>query len=51
MKKSTRTDQDLPMSASSMECTGMMPRPPQNEDEEESYRDLYPTEIPRKDKN
>lgn len=32
--------------ASSQECTGLMPRPPKNEAEEESYRDLYSGEIP-----
>ncbi|MDD3401499.1 MAG: hypothetical protein PHT58_07755 [Eubacteriales bacterium] len=43
---SKKTDQDLPMSASSMECTGMMPTPPKSEEELESYLDLYPTSLP-----
>jgi len=36
---------------SSGECTGMMYAPPQNEEELESYKDMFSMEIPhRKDK-
>lgn len=48
--KSKKTDRDLPLSASSMECTGMMPTPPKSEEEYESYRDLYPMEVPEEKK-
>ena len=34
--------------ASACECTGMMPRPPVNSAEEESYRELFSGEIPKK---
>ena len=33
-------------SASSTECTGLMPRPPLTEAEEESYEDFFPYGIP-----
>ena len=33
--------------ASNTECTGLMPTPPQSEDEEESYSDIYT--VPKKD--
>lgn len=33
---------DFNIVASSMECTGLMPRPPASEEEEESYADIYP---------
>ena len=33
--------------ASSCECTGMMPRPPENEEEDEAYRSLFSNELPR----
>lgn len=33
-------------SASNTECTGLMPRPPLNEDEQESYEDFFPYGIP-----
>ena len=36
-----------PMYAASVtECTGLMPTPPQNKEEEESYRGIFSTEIP-----
>ncbi len=34
--------------ASACECTGMMPRPPIDEAEDEAYRDLFSNELPRK---
>ncbi len=34
--------------ASAFECTGMMPRPPIDEEEDESYRGLFSNELPRK---
>ena len=33
---------------SSSECTGMMPIPPENEDEVESYQELFSVEAPIK---
>ncbi len=33
--------------ASACECTGMMPRPPVNEGEDEAYRGLFSGEIPK----
>lgn len=35
--------------ASSTECTGMMYAPPQNEEEFESYQDMFDMEIPKKE--
>ncbi len=32
--------------ASTTECTGLMPRPPLTEDEEESYEEFFPYGIP-----
>ncbi len=32
--------------ASACECTGLMPRPPMDEAEEEAYRALYSGEVP-----
>ncbi len=34
-------DEHYPNAASSMECTGLIMRPAQNEDELESYADIY----------
>lgn len=34
--------------ASANECTGLMPTPPENAYENESYQDLSPMEIPKK---
>ena len=36
---------------SSSECTGMMHTPPQNDEELESYKDMFSMEIPRKKEN
>jgi len=36
---------------SSGECTGMMYAPPQNEEELESYKDMFSMEIPHKKDN
>jgi hypothetical protein len=33
-------------SASNTECTGLMPRPPLTEAEEEAYEDFFPFGIP-----
>ena len=33
--------------ASACECTGMMPRPPADEEEDEAYRSLFSNELPR----
>lgn len=33
--------------ASANECTGLMPRPPQNDDELKSYEELFSMEIPK----
>ena len=33
--------------ASSCECTGIMPRPPENEEEDEAYRSLFSNELPK----
>ncbi len=33
-------------SASCRECTGLIPRPPLNEDEQESYEEFFPYGIP-----
>lgn len=33
--------------ASSCECTGMMPRPPESEEEDEAYRSLFSNELPK----
>lgn len=38
---------EISCSASSMECTGLMPSMPQNDDEFESYQDIYGMEIPK----
>lgn len=38
--------EDIFTSASCRECTGLMPRPPLNEDEQESYEELFPYGIP-----
>lgn len=35
---------------SASECTGMMYAPPQNEDEQESYSDMFSMQIPKEDK-
>ena len=34
---------------SSQECTGMMPIPPEDEEEEEAYRSLFSNELPKKE--
>lgn len=39
---------DLSDTASATECTGLMPTPPQNDSELESYQELHSMEIPRK---
>lgn len=39
---------DLSDVASATECTGLMPTPPQNDAELESYQQLYGMEYPRK---
>ena len=36
---------DITSTVSSSECTGMIPTPPQNEDELESYQDMFGMEI------
>ncbi|MCL2772705.1 MAG: hypothetical protein FWD71_05075 [Oscillospiraceae bacterium] len=36
---------------SSSECTGMMYTPPQNDEELESYKDMFSMEIPHKKEN
>ncbi len=33
---------------SACECTGMMPRPPIDEEEDEAYRGLFSNELPKK---
>ncbi|MDO4564512.1 MAG: hypothetical protein Q4C04_02715 [Clostridia bacterium] len=48
--KRTEVDVDRPVTASGMECTGLMPTPPQDEAEYESYRNLYSMETPKEDK-
>jgi hypothetical protein len=40
-RKSDHPDYDKFDAASSTECTGLITVPPQNEDELESYRDIY----------
>ena len=49
-KKDYGEHRDLPenmgFAASATECTGLMPTPLDNKDEEESYRQLYSTEVP-----
>lgn len=40
---------DISSTASATECTGLMPTPPENEDELEAYQQLYDMEIPEKD--
>ena len=34
--------------ASTTECTGLMPTPPQNDEERSSYQELHSMEIPKK---
>ncbi len=34
--------------ASATECTGLMPTPPANQDEYESYQELHSMEVPKK---
>lgn len=38
--------EDACFAASVTECTGLMPTPPKNKDEEESYRGIFSTEVP-----
>ena len=38
---------DTAVSASSTECTGLMPTPPENAEEEASYKALYSTSLPK----
>ena len=40
-KKEEQDDDDLRI-CSSMECTGLIPALPENEDQLESYKELYP---------
>ena len=40
---------DISNVASSSECTGLMPNIPQNDDEYDSYQEMYDMEIPKKD--
>lgn len=40
---------DISNVSSAWDCTGLMPRPPLNEDEYESYQELSGMEIPRKE--
>ncbi|MEA5059118.1 MAG: hypothetical protein VB049_03645 [Candidatus Pelethousia sp.] len=51
MKKSKRNDYpNITSTNSSMETTGLMPTPPQNDAEMESYEDLAGMAIPKKKK-
>jgi len=38
---------DSPAIMSFTECTGLMPTPPHSEEEEQSYKELYSTALPR----
>lgn len=57
MEKNGKTkisfNMDLLQSASSMECTGLIPRPPANENENNSYHEIFdfgPPDIKKKTK-
>lgn len=44
-------DEDFPRISnvvSACECTGMMPRPPVDEEEDAAYRSLFSNELPKK---
>ena len=45
-KRKKRHLPDTGVSASFTECTGLMPTPPQDADEDGSYRELFSTELP-----
>ncbi len=40
---------DISSTASSHECTGLMPRPPITQAEYEAYQELYGMEIPKRE--
>ncbi len=42
---------DLNNASSSTECTGLIPVPPQSEDEQQAYNHIYHYAIPELDKN
>lgn len=42
---------NISSTVSSGECTGVMPRPPQNEEELESYQDLSDMQFPSQDED
>lgn len=47
-KKQSTTDMpDIGSAASAYDCTGLMPTPPNDEDEMQSYQELYGMEIPK----
>jgi len=40
---------DISRTASATDCTGLMFRPPQSEEEYESYQEVYGMEFPRQE--
>lgn len=46
-KQSPADMPDIGSAASAYDCTGLMPTPPNNEDEMQSYQELYGMEIPK----
>ncbi len=46
-KKNKDMFPDISSVSSATECTGLMPTPPANKDEYESYQELSPMEIPK----
>lgn len=42
---------DLNNASSSTECTGLIPVPPQSEEEQQAYDDIYHYAIPKLDKD
>ncbi|MCI8537156.1 MAG: hypothetical protein HFF18_00610 [Oscillospiraceae bacterium] len=41
---------EISATASSCDCTGLMPTPPQNEAQQESYQSLTSTALPKPDR-
>ena len=39
--------EDMTSTVSGTECTGLMPTPPQDEDEYEAYQELHGMEVPK----
>lgn len=41
--------EDITSTVAGMECTGLMPTPPQDEDEYAAYCELHGMEVPKKE--